>query len=386
MFPMRVLRPALFLVFAAALHAPALSRAACGSIAALSRNAEYLVLDPANLAVLAAGDLRWLGIDSVSSVAYGSSLERVVLRSFAFMDVESRGDYMYGEPGVWLYLEDLGRDLASQDGIPFFRGHHHGVDEARWSPWLREGTFILQTHDSQAPADTPPGEWTIFRLMDADFNVLRQWRPTWGGLEKPMCQKDGNIYHGVQDSVQMFREDGTSEVLEFDALIDDGFSLSRLNHTKNCKALAYPPGDYNRRILFDFTTGEIESRFSINTPVEAILFDEGNRFLLHDLRRIEREEGDLRGPRFQPLNRYRLLDTRTGEVLLEKELDTGSGEFYGEGDEGVFCSRDKPAALVRDGRTIHLVDAEELVVTASRTLPETWEENWGVLNEFWVFQ
>lgn len=344
------------------------ARAACDKVVALSLKADYMVLEPEGLAAVEVGSLSWLGAYSAFYVAPGSSYEHAMLKSLTFQDVETKA-FMFPrefrrQPMTLLYLRNLGRELASQQEIRFMQLFEPGpYMSVLWSPWLREGTLLVEHFDR----DAPDGQSRLIRQMDTDLNVLNQWRPELSALRWPMCQKDGNLYFARLDSALEFRE-GDFSVIGFNALRNENYRVVSTTHTKNCKALAYnredrtEPANY---FLIDFTTGDIESRFTARRYARRILHADGNRLLLQELRRVA---SDPPRPAI-PLNRFQSFDTRTGELLADKTLETGSGELH---TAEMFCHRDKPVALIKDERAFYFIDPESLEIVARKVVPKAW--------------
>ena len=361
--------------------------AACNNIVALSGGqgrVEYMVLDPATLAILRVGDLGWLGFHSVNFVARGSSFERSVINSFDYLRVNSEEPVIAADnPGPYtssaftlLSLENLGENLRSQDDIPTMDSGSQmteASDRIEWADWIQGNTLIREIYD--------PEQYFVegYELLDTDFNVLRRWEPrvrfTMERYGLPSCLIDDSLYFYYRGSVQVFDDQGQGgTIYELEDLQNEGLRLV-LAHTKNCKALAFrddsDDGPTFRAVLADIVTGTWGPEFEVTRFGDMILYDDG-RHLLQQWR-----EGTIHSPsnpraRYvslgDPINRFDLIDTTTGEVLLERELETGTGLLSLE----MLCDEETPRALVQEGDRMHLIDPNTLEITASRTMPEGW--------------
>ena len=358
--------------------------AACENIVALSEGqgrVEYMVLDPATLAILRVGDLGWLGLHSVNFVARGSSFERSVINSFDYLLVNSEEPVIEGNPSPFtssaftlLSLENMGEDLRSQDDIPTMDSGSEMTevgDRIEWSDWIQENTLIREIYN--------PERYFVegYELLDTDFNVLRRWEPRVGfnsgryGL--PSCLTNDAIYFYSRGSVQMFDDQGGT-IYELEDLQNEGLRMVPI-HTKNCKALALRDisndGPTFGAVLADVVTGTWGPEFTIDRFGDWVLYGDGSR-LLQQRREGTIHPGSSPGSGYvslgDPINQFSLIDTTTGEVLLERELETGTGILSHE----MLCDEETPRALVQEGDTMHLIDPNTLEITASRTMPEGW--------------
>jgi len=179
----------------------------------------------------------------------------------------------------------------------------------------------------------------------------------------------------------MFEDEGGT-IYELENLRNEGLRLVP-PHTKNCKALAFrdTPDENPMRgaILVDVAGGNLGPEFSVDKFSEWMLYDDGRRLLQQRREGRVVDEGYRRyltlGNHF---NQFSLIDTTTGEVLLERELETGSGMLH---TREMFCDNETPRALVKEGNTMHLIDPNTLEITASRTLPEAWNGGMWFSNE-----
>ncbi len=356
--------------------------AACDNIVALSRGwVEYMVLDPETLATLRVGDLRWLGIRSVYFVASGSSFERSVLNSYDYLRVNSHDPVIEGFEGyvgryggassafTLLSLQNLGEDLRSQDDIPIMDSGSIMVGRERivWADWIEENTLLREIYDRD-------GHYIAgYDLLDTDFNVLRRWAPKVGfSIQFPSCAIDDRIYFAGMRGVHVFDDQGGT-IFELESLQRENLRLVPV-HAKNCKALAFRdyPDDNPMRgaVLVDVITGALGPEFEIPYDNGYLLFDDGNRLLLQEKERtfVTSERGERVPYRSVLTNRFSLIDTTTGEVLLEKALEIGSGVLERE----MLCDGETPRALVQDVDTMYLIDPNTLEITVSRTMPEGW--------------
>ncbi len=356
--------------------------AACKNIVA-TRHAEYMVLDPETLTTLQVGNLHWLGIYSVFP-RVGSSLERtlVSVSSGLFLhtnseepvfDEQARNSAYY--TSTLMYLENLGEDLRSQGEIPVMRHSFARVSDydVLWADWIEENTVIRGDYDSDRQYVSG------YELLDTDFNVLRRWEPRVGFFAGfPSCAIDDKVYFAGRNEVRVFDDQGGS-IFELESLQRENLRLVTV-HTKNCKALAFrdTPDENPMRgvVLVDVATGTLGPEFAVQKESEYLLYDNGNRLLLQ--RREQRFRTTSAGQRIYstpvPTNSFSLIDTTTGEVLLEKTLEIGSGLLSRE----MLCDEETPKALVQDDDAFYLIDPNTLEIVASKAVPTLWGSIYNV--------
>lgn len=350
--------------------------AACRNIVA-SRHAEYMVLDPESLDTLRVGDLHWLGIHS-GGVRAGSSFERALVASSHFLRVNSEIPVLERDPSfratsraayTLLYLENMGEDLRSQNEVPVMELQPMPPPYRRvqWAGWIQENTLIREIYDRDQHSIAG------FELLDVEFNVLRRWDPGVGNLELPVCAIDNSVYFAGRRGIVHVFDEGGGTTYELEDLRNEGLRLVP-PHTKNCMALAFrdTPDDNPMRgaMLVDIVGGTLGPEFTIRKFSEYLLYDGGNRLLL------QRREGRFRTTRGgapfisidAPTNQFSLIDTTTGQVLLERELETGSGLLSTE----MLCDDETPRALVKDRDAFYLIDPNTLEIVASKAVPSLW--------------
>ncbi len=307
-----------------------------------------------------------------------------MLNSYNFLRVNSEEAVIEPKPYTWassafvtVSLENLGEDLRSQDEMPFMdsgietAGANHSRIE--WSHWIQEDTLIREIfHREQYYIEG-------YELLDADFNTLRRWEPRIGhnmnlsGL--PSCSINGQIYFIDEDSVEVFDERG-GMIVELEELRNAGLRLVP-PHTKNCKALAFRDTPHEDpmfgAVLVDVVAGTWGPEFAVHKFSELILYD-GGRLLLQ-----QRQEGEIVSGSWggyadsgDHTNQFSLIDTATGEVLREAELDAPGGALV----EEIQCGADTPRAVIAGPRRIWLLDADNLAIVAENEIP--FERNYFV--------
>lgn len=353
--------------------------AACDNIVAVSRGwAEYMVLDPATLAMLQVGDLRWLGIQSVNFAARGSTFERSVLNSYDYLRVNSEEPVIEGLPGsrtssafTLLFLENMGEEINSQDEVPIMDSGSimlESYERIQWANWIQDNTLIREIYDRDQ--HYVAGQ----ELLDTDFNVLRRWEPQVGfNLQYPSCAIGDMLYFaGWREEVHVFDGQGGT-IYELEELQNDGLRLVT-PHTKNCKSLAFrdtaDDDPMFGAVMVDVVTGTLGPEFEVHKFGEYILYDGGSRLLQQKQEgRVVVENTRRYGSSGDHTNQFSLIDTTTGEVLLERDLQTGTGELSRE----ILCDNETPRALVQEGNTMHLINPNTLEITASKAMPESWD-------------
>ena len=342
--------------------------AVCRNIV-VSKNAQYMVLDPETLTVLQVGDLHWLGIHS-GGVRAGSRHERALITSSYFLQINSEEPILERTP-VELYLENMGEGLRSQGEIPVIVARDPPFEYFRrveWADWIEENTVIREIYDRDQHYIAG------YELLDTEFNVLQRWEPRVGfNLQSPSCVLGNSVYFAGWSGVHVFDDQGGT-IYELEELQDEGLRLVT-PHTKNCMALAFrdTPDENPMRgaVLVDIISGTLGPDFPVQKFSEYLLFDNGNLLLLQ--KREERFRMRSSGERIystpDTTNQFSLIDTTTGLVLLERELDTGSGLLSRE----MLCDAETPRALIKDDDAFYLIDPNTLEVVASKTVPTTWD-------------
>lgn len=353
------------------------AEAACDNIVAVSRGwAEYVVLDPITLATLRVGDLRWLGFQSVNFAARGSSFEQAVINSYEFLHVNSEVAVIGRDPRsrtasayTLLSLQNMGEDLHTQDEIPIMDSGvfmSESYERIQRADWIQEGALIREIYDRDQHYVAAQ------ELLAPDFSVLRRWEPRVAfNLQYPACAIGDRVYFAGRIGVHVF-DDQSGTIYELEELQNEGFRLVS-PHTKNCKALAFsdtPDDDPMRAgLVVDIVTGAMGPEFSLRKYSEYVLYDDGRRLLQQTREGGVVDEGSrVYAYLGDHINQFSLIDTTTGEVLLERDLQTGTGELSRE----ILCDNETPRALVQEGNTIHLIDPNTLEITASRSMPDGW--------------
>ena len=236
----------------------------------------------------------------------------------------------------------------------------------QWADWIEENTLIRETFIQDQ------GYVESYELLNTNFDVLRQWDTEVGfSFPDPSCSIGNSVYFAGGRGIHVFNDFGEA-IYELEELRNAGLRLVP-PHTKNCKALAFRDTPHEDTmfgaVLVDVVAGTWGPEFTVDKFGEHILYDGGRRLLQ------QRREGEIVsgswGSYADPgdhTNQFSLIDTTTGEVLLERELETGSGELSLE----MLCDNETPRALVKEGGTMHLIDPNTLEITASKTLPEIW--------------
>jgi len=363
--------------------------AACRKIVVSSR-AEYMELDPETLTTLRVGDLHWLGIYRAGFQA-GSSFGRALVSTEPYFKINSVDPvFEFREnpevPVEWipvefppffkkatLFLENMGENLRSQDEIPVMVAdppyEYRGV---QWADWIEENALIRETfHQNQGYVES-------YELLNTNFDILRQWDTEVGfSFPDPSCSIGNSVYFAGGRGIHVFNNLGEA-IYELEELRNEGLRLVP-PHTKNCKALAFRDTPHEDpmfgAVLVDVVAGTWGPEFAVHKFGEYILYDDGRRLLQQRREgKIIVENSNTYGYPGDHANQFSLIDTTTGEVLLERELGTGSGELSRE----MLCDNETPRALVKEGNTMHLIDPNTLEITASRTLPEIWNGGYVV--------
>ncbi len=342
--------------------------AACQSFVVVGSDASYLVIQPEDWTVFEVGNYWGVGIWRVDDIVPGSSHEKPAFKTGRFEDIFTR------EPVVSQPVPADGRPNAvvvlKQSPAPRDSGwppHHYQLEESEgensplWVHWLGENTLMREFEIDDAAA--------IYH-MSAELEVLNVWDIGDMDLTMPFCAVDDTLY--FTDDANYLSAPAAGGPIDrrrpLAALTGDGYELTPL-HTKNCKALASraiedDPAEFEYA-LYDIATETIESEFASPNPARNILFAGGSRWLQQLARDPTAEEPE-------PSTNFRLIDTKTGEVLHEAELDVPGGALI----EEMQCDPDTPRAVIAGPRRIWLLDPQTLTVIAENEVP--FERNYFV--------
>ncbi len=398
-----------FLVLSTLLCAGEL-QAACRPFAVVGGDASYLQFDPDNWSIQAMGNFWHVGVRQVEAVLPGTTFQRPAFMTAEFVSIFDRQS-MLAEPRFpskrALAVVVLGANPPRENYFdyrknayveaPYYRRFrppnmewppphypYFPESESPWSPqwvhWLAQDT-LLRSFESD-------GATAVYHLS-GELETLNVWDIGAMDLSMPFCAVGDSLY--FTDSSASLRVSATGDARggrrPLAALIESGYRLNPL-HTKNCKALASRPVANNSSqleyALYDIATDTIEAEFASPAPARNILFAEGTRWL-QQLAEDPAEtdstqpnagsaagadtgsgnEATLEEEEPVPSNTFRLMDTATGEVLREAELDIPGGALI----EEIQCDADTPRAVIGGPRRIWLLDAETLAILAENEIP-----------------
>ncbi len=374
--------------------------AACGQFAVVGEDASYLLLDGETWAVLRVGAYWVTGVRRVSAVLPGSSDRRAAFRTNALVNVHDRepliagpapGDGAANAVAVLRMLSHAPRTTAPD----YSRRRYHefiwppyyyeldgpgNADSDQWVHWLREDTLFRSVKVDGATAvyqitgDFAPEAFVPGEEAESDrLELLNVWDIGDMDLAMPFCAVEGTLHFTNESETLGAPAAGGPNIARrpLSALAANGYELTPV-HTKNCKALARRPGgpgatapaqfDY---ALYDIATDTIEAEFASPAPARGILFAGGTRWL-------QQLAEDPAAGEPEPAASFRLLDTATGEVLREAELDAPGGALV----EEIQCGADTPRAVIAGPRRIWLLDADNLAIVAENEIP--FERNYFV--------
>ena len=354
--------------------------AECRDIAVLSRDARFVVLDSDKLELRDSGNLWWLGFRHIDGVIPGSDLNRALVYSEYFVDVAtgkrihanlgSWRDHLDPDPELptieWYLLQDLGRRYNSQSEVNFNNMADTDLFLNRFSDEQREA-WISDSNTLFLHAIDREKDLIHYEFLSEDLDSLIGFVSE-HYVTSSQCIVDDTIYmSGIRDSVALDISSGRTETALW---VDPLYSMSNISDA--CFVLSQAMngergfyGDNQDYQVVDISTGEIKSEFSLSTSnSRSYLFANGTRWLMqHEVKREGRWQ--------DPTPEFTLVDTDSGEILLERELDIGNAIIPYSGDSRRFCSSgsDQERIVAIDGLTIYLIDAFNLIVLASVTLP-----------------
>lgn len=365
--------------------------AACREFVVTGEDASYLLLDGETWRIYRVGSYWSEGVRQISRVLAGSTDRRAAFATNEFVSIYDREPMISapipadGGPNAIVALRMA--PYAQRMGSPPRRGqhleflwppYHYALDGSedsnadQWTHWLREDTLLRAFNvDGATAVYHLTGNFASQEAPDAgQLEVLNVWDIGDMDLTMPFCAVDDTLY--FTDDANYLSAPAAGGPIDrrrpLAALTGDGYELTPL-HTKNCKALASRAIEDDpaqlEYALYDIATETIESAFASPNPARNILFAEGSRWLQQLARDPTAEEP-------KPSTNFRLVDTTTGEVLHEAELDVPGGALI----EEMQCDPDTPRAVIAGPRRIWLLDPQTLTVIAENEVP--FERNYFV--------
>lgn len=374
------------------------SQAACRQFAVVGEDASYLLLDGETWEVLRVGAYWVTGVRQIAGVLPGSSDRQAAFETNALVNVHDQEPMIAGPipedggPNAIAVLRMLSY-APRTTALDFSRGRYQefiwppyyyalegGEGESssdQWVHWLRENTLfrsvkvdganvVYQVAGEFAPEVFVSGEEAGLESLA----VLNIWDIGDMDLTMPFCAVDDTLY--FTDDANYLSAPAAGGPIDrrrpLAALTGEGYELTPL-HTKNCKVLASRAIEDDpaqlEYALYDIATETIESEFASPNPARNILFAGGSRWLQQLARDPTAEDPE-------PSTNFRLIDTTTGEVLHEAELDVPGGALI----EEMQCDPDTPRAVIAGPRRIWLLDPQTLTVIAENEVP--FERNYFV--------
>ena len=359
--------------------------AACREFVVVGEDASYLLLDGETWVLYRVGNYWSEGVRQVSGVLAGSTDRRAAFTTNEFVSVYDREPMIAGpvppdggpNAVVALRMASYAQRMGPHPSYgrllefrwpPYYyalEGPEEDVRADQWVHWLREDTLFRAFTVGDATAiyhlagDFGSGE----ELESAELEVLNVWDIGDMDLSMPFCAVDENLYFTDAANVQSAPAAGGPNQgrRPLAALTGEGYELTPL-HTKNCKALASRPSEDGpaqlEYALYDIAGDTIDSEFASPAPARNILFAGGSRWLQQLAQDATAEEP-------APSASFRLIDTATGEVLREVELDVPGGALM----EEMQCDASTPRAVIAGPRRIWLLDAQTLTIVAESEIP-----------------
>ncbi len=384
--------------------------AACREFVVVGEDASYLLLDGETWEVYRVGSYWSEGVREVSAVLANSTDRRPAFATNEFVSVYDREPMIAapvpdnGGPNAVVvlrmaaYAQRMGSPPPYGRLLEFLWPPYYYVLEGfenahsnQWAHWLREDTLFraFDVGDATAVYHLTGNFESEEELDSGELEVLNVWDIGSMDLTMPFCAVGDTLYFtDAANALSVPAAGGPSiERRPHLALAEGDYELTPL-HTKNCKALANrPPEDDTAQLeyaLYDITADTIESKFGSTAPARSMLFAGGSLWLQQlaqdsDTQDQAGEEPTARdsiitddsavGQDFAeepvPSSVFRLVNTATGEVLGEAELDIPGGALI----EEMQCDADTPRAVIAGPRRIWLLDAESLAIVATAEIP-----------------
>ncbi len=258
----------------------------------------------------------------------------------SFVVVGSDASYLVIQPEDWTVFE-----VGNYWGVGIWRVDDIVPGSSHEKPAFKTGRFEdIFTREpvvsQPVPADGRPNAVVVLKQSPAPRDS--GWPPHHYQLEESEGENSPLWVHWLGENTLM-RE---SEIDDATAIYHVSAELEVLN-------------------VWDIATETIESEFASPNPARNILFAGGSRWLQQLARDPTAEEPE-------PSTRFRLIDTTTGEVLREAELDAPGGALI----EEMQCDPDTPRAVIAGPRRIWLLDPQTLTVIAENEVP--FERNYFV--------
>ncbi len=365
--------------------------AACREFVVTGEDASYLLLDGETWRIYRVGNYWSEGVRQISRVLTGSTDQRAAFATSEFVNVYDREPMISapapdgGGPNAVVTLrmvpnvQRMGPRPNRGRILEFLWPPYHyaldGPEDAgadQWTHWLREDTLFRASNvDGATAVYHLTGNFASQEAPDAgQLAVLNVWDIGDMDLTMPFCAADDTLY--FTDDANYLSAPAAGGPIDrrrpLAALTGEGYELTPL-HTKNCKALASRAIEDDpaqlEYALYDIATETIESEFASTAPARNILFAGGSRWLQQLARDPTAED-------LEPSANFRLIDTATGEVLREAELDVPGGALI----EEMQCGPDTPRAVIAGPRRIWLLDPVTLAIIAENEVP--FERNYFV--------
>lgn len=328
-------------------------------IGVLSEDAKFLVFN-SDLELVDSGNLWWLGIRAIDSVVPGSTVAMAAVSSSRVVDVQD-GSPLFDDGrsapfrGVFV-LPNLGRDYLYQQEVSYYE---EGTESARWVTRLgARYLFRLRFENGY--------QRKSIEQYDTGLQLINNWETNESSAGLAICSSQEGFLVGGLDNKLLLGEarQSLSAISALDR--ESGYRLTDL--ADGCKVLAAStrePGDQTMpSAVVDLESGALLSEFIRDRYIKGVLFAEGTRLLLQEL---DVELVEANAVRTKSTNTFKVLDTRSGDILLENSPDIGAAELIGR----LSCTPENSAGevLLAGPDRLYLLDMESLTVSASQALP-----------------
>ncbi len=318
----------------------------CPNIAAFSKDGNYQLLDSSNLNVLQVGDLKRFDIFDHDGFIFGSDINLPVVhidRHKSFSEKRNRfgGDDVILPPLKMRHTTTF--NVLNMSELELFR--------------RLEGSQRIIAVDFQKQAS---------RISIFDSNarlILRQTVDFKPNFKLSACVDKDNYYLlGRSDILAIGQKNlrklaldeslANSLVYSFDSMDNCNAIIGLSDSAKNSNMTLY---------IIELTTGRIAGRFMTERFIEPFLYDNGKKVILQKMKANRVSKHALK---IEETDKFELIDTTTGNLLLSKALD----KSYGKAQK-LICKNTRPKLILTEKNKIHLLDAQTLTIIASQEVP-----------------
>ena len=336
---------------------------ACDQVAVLYGDTKYLLLDGDTLAVVDAGNLRWLGLFRIQAIIPGSTSRLFAVSADRLSSELYRGDEKGHYPSKLVIVENVAE--TDDTGARVEIGHY---DIRSTHTRLIGGTDQLAAWREKA---------SRLSLLGRDFEEIDGWRVSGYKPDATLACRIGNrvVFGGLRTRFEARHgeveplpfPDGTADCRTWNILLGclTGFECRRRGK--------FVAGVLDLAANAVVSTFEYESLFTIpKDPAHVrpfakfknrLLFAGGTRLLQQEMS-YTAEKPVANVWRVLPTPRFRVIDTESGRVAIENNIAP-----IGRASR-LFCPGGKERFVVSGNGEAHMIDLATLKTVATASIPQ----------------